>query len=273
LKLLFENPANRNIFLTDTNHGSGKVYKGNEKWEHVDLKTLRLALGRNVPAMLSYILTSLENIFSGDNEIYDQLKRIRIGCKELIHQQYNEKQIGSQLLNEVVNHKDLLKKAMIKSEKADNIITIQKVKEQFNNELKFYQKEIEDKNNHINEQKNYNDEQEDDTIDIKYFEELAEITKEYNENYKKNLSGLIITHTGSKVLRALNIIYCNENEDKFDELTSLDGNFDLYYIYEEIQDFINKNFDKKIKKKKKNISNKSSLFFSLLFFTASTAFS
>ena len=76
---------------------------------------------------------------------------------------------------------------------------------------------------------------------------MAEITKEYNENYKKNLSGLIITHTGSKVLRALNIIYCNENEDKFDELTCLDGNFDLYYIYEEIQDFINKNFDQKIK--------------------------
>ena len=57
---------------------------------------------------------------------------------------------------------------------------------------------------------------------------------------------MIITHTGSKILTALNIVY-NENEDKFDELTSLDGNFDLYYIYEEIQDFINKNFDKKIK--------------------------
>lgn len=243
LKLLFENPANRNIFLTDTNHGSGKIYKGNEKWENVDLQTLRSALGRNVPAMLSYILTSLENIFSSDNEIYDQLKRISIGCKALIHQQYNEKQIGSQLLNEVVNNKDILRNTMIESEKKNNIITLQKGQDLFDDEIKLYQKNIHVKNNIKNDIEDHN---ENNYIDIQYFEKLAEITKEYNENCKKNLGELIITHTGSKILTALNIVY-NENEDKFDELTSLDGNFDLYYIYEEIQDFINKNFDKKIK--------------------------
>lgn len=123
LKLIQENPVNRNLYLGHEKNGSIKVYRGGKTWDKCSINSMKKPLANNTMNKFYKMIDKSEQKYRENDEIMKSIKRIKSGCEALIKDEFTELQIGAQLMYVLVNNKYKLLEAM----KAHNNLEIKEI--------------------------------------------------------------------------------------------------------------------------------------------------